>query len=122
MKPTIEDAVIALIEAQNNVRRLGRAIGEAMQASYETQTSNGGTYTDWLEAAYKREHENNGYTDAVYYVNHDDDVEGYLAEHCSHALRAHNLIQERKAARKQLGICRRRISVMGAALLRAREE
>ena len=50
-----------------------------------------------------------------YYINHDDDVESYLAETCEHCLKAHLAIQARKEARKRFGLAKRRITVMGAA-------
>lgn len=49
-----------------------------------------------------------------YYINHDDDVEGYLAETCDHCLKAHQAIQSKKAAKARFGIAKRRISVLGA--------
>lgn len=121
---TLEEAVIALVQAQNEVRRLGKAIGDAMNDSYAAQTQNGGEYTNWLELAYKWEvvPADTGWGEDRAYVNHDGDVEAYLAEHDPHALRAHRLIQERKEARKQLGIDRRRISVMGKTLIEEQGE
>ena len=121
---TLEEAVIALVQAQNEVRCLGRAISDALNDSYAAQTKNGGEYTDWLKLAYEHDYEGDGeYSDTAFeYINHDDDVEGYLAEHCPHALRAHHLIQERKEARKRLGIARRRLSVMGKALIKKQEQ
>ena len=121
---TLEEAVIALVQAQNEVRRLGKAIGDAINDSYAAQTENGGEYTNWLELAYKWEvvPADTGWGEDRAYVNHDGDVEAYLAEHDPHALRAHHLIQERKEARKRLGIARRRLSVMGKALIKKQEQ
>lgn len=120
----LEEAVVALVLAQNEVRRLGKAISDAMNDSYAAQTENGGEYTDWLKLAYEHDYEGEGqYSNTAFeYINHDGDVEGYLAEHCPHALRAHRLIQDRKEARKRLGIARRRITTMGKALLKKQEE
>jgi len=120
---TLEEAVIDLVRAQDEVRRLGKGIGQALGNSYDAQTAHGGEYVEYLKLAYEieRDYDGCGRMDA-YFANHDDDVEGYLAEHCPHALRAHHLIQERKEARKRLGIARRRISVMGKTLIKKQEE
>lgn len=120
---TLEEAVIALVRAGNEVRCLGKAIGHALDDSYAAQTENGGKYTNWLELAYKWEvvPADTGWGEDRAYVNHDGDVECYLAEHCPHALRAHRLIQDRKEARKRLGIARRRITTMGKALLKQQD-
>ena len=72
----------------------------------------------WLHRAYKieREHYGSGMYDE-YYAYHDDDVEGYLAENCRFALAAHQLIQERKEAKKALGIAKRRVTFLENRLL-----
>lgn len=70
-----------------------------------------------LKAAYAMDRgpSDSGYGEDRYYANHDDDVEGYLAEVCPHCLAAHLAIQKRKAARKRFGIAKRRITVLGKA-------
>ena len=72
----------------------------------------------WLHLAYQKEY---SVYEGMYYVNHDDDVRGYLAEHCGHALHAHDLIQARKELRKELGIAKRRVTFLGNKLLRSME-
>ncbi|MGB6103634.1 MAG: hypothetical protein WBF88_07270 [Pusillimonas sp.] len=120
---TIEEAVIELVRAQDEVRRLSKGIGQALGNSYDAQTANGGEYVEYLKLAYEieRDYDGCGRMD-VSFANHDDDVEGYLAEHCQHSLRAHHLIQKRKEARKRLSIARRRITVMGKTLIKKQEE
>lgn len=63
-----------------------------------------------------REHYGHGMYDD-YFTNHDDDVRGYLQEHCMHALRAHDNIEARKQARKELGIAKRRVTFLANRLL-----
>lgn len=122
---SLETAVIELVRAQDEVRRLGKEIGEALCKSEEAQgqVPFGGKSVNWLKMAYERDSEycHNTYSREYWYVNHDDDIEGYLAEHCEHALRAHLLILERKEARRRVGMVRRRISLMGRNLIKASE-
>jgi hypothetical protein len=124
---SLEIAVIELVRAQDEVRRLGKEIGDALCKSEEAQVASrqlGKQPTNWLKLAYERESEycHNTYTRHYWYVNHDDDIEGYLAEHCEHALRAHILILERKEARRQVGMARRRVSLIGRNLTKALEK
>lgn len=74
----------------------------------------------WLHRAYKieREHYGSGMYDD-YHAYHDDDVEGYLSENCQHALKAHQLIQERKEVKKALGVAKRRVTFLANRLLAA---
>lgn len=120
----LEAAVIAMIEAKDVVDGLSRQIGKAISQSWSAQDGPyGPAPKDWLKLAYERDYESDGcYGRQYYYVNHDDDVEGYLTENCQYALKAHLLIQERKEARKALAVARRRVSVMGRNLLKARTE
>lgn len=115
----LEEAVIALVRAKDEVRRLTTEIGNAI---FESQKAQGFDKQpiDWLKLAYERESEfcENTYSREYYYVNHEEDIEGYLAEHCEHALRAHHLIQERKEARRVVGAASRRVSVMGRNLIK----
>ncbi|WP_368655444.1 hypothetical protein ABRY94_11975 [Castellaniella ginsengisoli] len=122
----LEQAVIALVQAQDEVKRLGKEIGAAICRSEEAQGEM--IYpkepTNWLKLAYQREREaaDNGYGWEYYYVNHDDDIEGYLAEHSPHALQAHLLIQQRREARRVVGAARRRVSLIGRNLVKARTQ
>ncbi|QCP82379.1 hypothetical protein D0C27_11005 [Alcaligenes faecalis] len=118
----LEAAVIAMVEAKDVVdgfsRQIGKAISESLSVQYRPY---GPEPKDWLKLAYERDYESDGcYGRQYYYVNHDDDIEGYLAGNCEHALKAHQLIQERKEARKALAIARRRVSAMGRNLIKAR--
>ncbi len=118
----LEEALIALVLAKDEVRRLTTEIGNAIFESHKAQGLDKQPI-DWLKLAYERDRESDGsYGWVDYYVNHDDDIEGYLAEHCEHSLRAHRLIQERKAARRLVGTASRRVSVMGRNLVKGLEQ
>lgn len=112
-----EQALIAYAKARNDVARLSKLIGEALLYSFESQPK--GEDIDWLANAYEMQQgpADHGHGWVKTYTHHDNDVEGYLGEHCQHALRAHLLIQERKQARKQLGIAKRRLTVIANGLL-----
>lgn len=121
---SLEEAVVELVKAQDAVKCLTKQIVAAMDESINAQVSaeSGNPYepVDWLKLAWAMEWEpaDCGYGRQRYFVNHDDDVLGYLEQNCPHALRAHLLIQDRKAARRVLGAAKRRVSVMGRALLK----
>lgn len=68
----------------------------------------------WLHLAY--ECQETPY-DGVMYKNHDNDIEGFLAEKCHHALSAHKLIQDRKKLRHEHGIAKRRLTLLSNKLL-----
>lgn len=126
-------ALMELAKAQKAVKEINRQIGEALYESYKAMQD--GFPKDWngypmlpdgwseswgnrnqhLVAAYEQVHEHGDW----YYANHDDDVRGYLAEHCEHALRAHDLIQDRRALRQALGVAKRRVTFLGNRLLLA---
>ena len=128
-------ALLALAKAQRDHHAINRQIGEALSASHlaaqdtwpkesgyapvPPEEWKGGAKNGWLVLAYevKREHYGSGVFDS-YFANHDEDVEGYLAENCQHALRAHQLIQERKPIRKALGIAKRRVTFLANQLLK----
>lgn len=115
----IKSALIELSYARSLIACLSKQIGDAMQASYESQTANGGKYTDWIALAYKTTTDDSDWGGSItVHENHDGDVAFYLNEHCQHMLRAHLLIQERKAARKRLGIARRCVTVISNRLAR----
>ena len=120
----LEAAVVDLVRAQDEVRRLSREIGDAIWKSHDAQGQMpfGKLPIDWLKLAYERDYESDGsYGRQYYYVNHEEDVEGYLAEHCEHALRAHLLIQKRREAKRKVGTMRRRVSLMGRNLIKGME-
>lgn len=113
-----EQFLIELSRASAEVKRLSAAIGDALSSSIEEQQADGGLYTDHLNAAYQIEYEEDDFTGRTrrYHANHDGDVAAYLAARCKHSLRAHELIQERKAARKRLGIARRNVTSLSNRL------
>ena len=114
-----EKALVELVKAQQSVREINKKIGEALGQSFDTAEDRDRwkpiNKNKWLVLAYEREYEpHEGY----YFVNHEEDVEGYLAEHCQHALRAHQLIQARKPLKQALGVARRRVTVLANRLAR----
>lgn len=124
-------ALLELAKAQKAVKEINKQIGQALYDSYKAMED--GLPKDWsgypmfpdnwseawgarnqhLVAAYDQVHEHGEW----YYANHEDDVRGYLHDHCEHALRAHDLIQERRALRQALGVAKRRVSFLGNRLL-----
>ena len=113
---------LALIEysrASARVKDLSGRIGDAISASMWKQAEDKGGMlgtvetTDWLANAYAHV---TGPDGEVRYEHHDGDVEKYLGERCMYALLAHQLIQERKLARKALGIAKRRVNVIAKKL------
>ena len=129
----IEKALVELALAQRRLTEINKQIGAALVESYlEAEKTwakeygfnpvppkewESGGKNGWLVLAYQieREHYGSGVFD-TYYANHDGDVEGFLAEKCQHALRAHQLIQQRKSLRKALGIAKRRVTFMANRL------
>lgn len=123
-------ACVEYVAAKDEIKRLGKAIGAALEActsaradalfksgnfrarfSAEAKAHDDGTH---LKTAYSMAQDPDSYY-GVFYEHHDGDVEEYLRGVCLHCLKAHQLIQERKAARKRFGIAKRRISMLGRA-------
>ena len=117
-----EAALIELSRAKAAVSELTTQIGDASKASFDAQTADGGKYIDWLNMAYQMTYEETdwGGTEKSH-VHHDGDPAEYLREKCVHSLRAHELIQLRKLARKRLGLAKRRITVMANTLAKHQE-
>lgn len=113
----LEEALVKWIRARDAVNAISKQIGSALYDSLEAMTYDqreNMKRNHWLELAYERKYE--GPYEGWYYVNHEDDVEGFLAENCKHALLAHRLIQQRKPLLVALGVAKRRVSVMARAL------
>lgn len=130
MTDKYRDACAEYAKASAEVRRLGKAIGDAIRECYISQDAvwnkeHPDTWmripdaVDHLKLAYAMEREQSdcGYGFQRYFANHDGDVEGYLAEKCPHCYAAHMAIQERKKARQRLGVAKRRIGALGRAAL-----
>jgi len=117
-----ESAILRLAQARAVVAGLSRKIGKALQACSDQQCAKDPecVSVNHLKAAYAitREKGGEGYPAEVYFDNHDGDAGAYLAEICPYCHAAHEAIQERKLARKQHGIAKRRISVMGSTMLK----
>ena len=74
---------------------------------------------DHLKDAYAMTHDEDDDGDpVVYHENHDGDAGAYLSTVCPHCRAAHDAIQERKLAKKQYGIAKRRISLMGSTMVK----
>jgi hypothetical protein len=108
-------AVVDYYLSQQEVKRLSQAIGSALADCYETQCPPGSDtkIVEHLKDAYTLDCDNEDYG-RRYLTNGDPAL--YLAETCPHCLAAHNLIQDRKAARKRFGIAKRRVSMLGRSL------
>lgn len=114
----LEEALVEWVRAKDAVRDINKQIGDALSesamAAPDADTWKPINKNKWLTLAYDQAYE--GPYDGYYYVNHEEDVEGFLSENCKHALRAHELIQQRKPLRAALGVAKRRVSVMARAL------
>lgn len=114
-----EKALVDLAKAQQRVREATKQISDALEKSFEAAEDRENwkpvNKNKWLTLAYKMEYEP---YEGSYFVNHEQDVEGYLAEHCQHALRAHQLIQARKPLKQALGVAKRRVSALANRLAR----
>lgn len=114
----LEIALIEWARAKEAVRSIDKQIGDALSesamAAPDADTWKPLNKNKWLTLAYERAYE--GPYDGYYYVNHEEDVEGFLAENCKHALRAHELIQQRKPLRAALGVAKRRLSLLATNL------
>lgn len=125
-----QQAILALNVAVQEVSRLSEEIGKAIEASLVAQDPPEGVISyrhqsiNWLERAYQMEYEEETpYSDGEkVYVHHDGDVDKYLAANCPHALRAHQLIQQRKAAKKNRASARRWITKLGKELAATTKE
>lgn len=93
-------------------KQIGEALGDSVIAAPDGDKWEG--KNKWLKLAYEQKYA--GPYEGWYYVNHEDDIEGFLAENCHHALRAHQLIQARKPLRKALGTAKRRVSLIANRL------
>lgn len=123
-------ACVEYVAAKDEIKRLGKAIGAAREdcqtaqaAQYLREHPEKGIFdatsavkVDHLSLAYEMTADPEGYDfGSMYFVHHDGDVEEYLRGVCLHCLKAHQLVQSRKEARKRFGIAKRRISMLGRA-------
>jgi hypothetical protein len=106
-------ACIEYAKWQRETKRLTRKLSEAFADCPASKRGDG--KSEHLLSAYAVVYEEDGHSwrRAVQFENHDGDVDGYLAEVCPACHRAHLIIQERKVAKKQFGIAKRRISLLG---------
>lgn len=100
------------VKWQLEIKKLSKKIGESLSGCFWEQNRNG--------AQSPETHLKHAYTLGVYdpenerivYIN--DTPEEYLKKTCNYCYQAHLLIQQRKEARKQFGITKRRITMLGA--------
>lgn len=117
-----ELAIFELARTRSIVESLSRSIGDSLGACFDAQVAinKNATIVHHLEDAYKMTYGEAEWGDErVFFDHHDGDAGAYLAAICHHCLAAHNAIQDRKLARKQYGIAKRRVSVMGSRMLKA---
>ena len=113
-----ELAILQLAQTRAAVETLSHQIGEALggcEAQQLRETSQ--NTAAHLKDAYAILRDDDG---DAYYVNHDGDAGAYLSTVCPHCRDAHDAIQERKLAKKQYGIAKRRVSLMGTRMLKAK--
>ncbi|CAO3886250.1 hypothetical protein [Achromobacter mucicolens] len=102
-----QQAILALNLAVQEVNRLSDEIGKSIEASLVAQDAPDGVISyrhqsiNWLERAYALDYDDDG---DRRHAHHDGDVDAYLAANCQHALLAHQLIQQRKQAKKARAI------------------
>lgn len=114
-----EEALLNLAKTKLAVatinEQIANALSDSREAAYLKDDIWESPKNKWLELAYQRTYDPD---DGYYYDNHDYDVEGFLAERCPHALRAHQLIQQRKPLIKARGTAQARVTALGNQLLK----
>ena len=116
-----EMAILQLAQARALVGALSRRIGDALGACHSQQTNQAFSddFVDHLKNAYSMTRDEDQWGQPVtYFENHDGDAGAYLSTVCPHCRAAHDAIQERKLAKKQYGIAKRRISLMGSTMVK----
>ena len=117
-----ETAILQLAQTRAAVAAASLRIGEALAAcNYQQEHDNpDGTFVDHLKDAYHMTADENedGGSSERYFVNHEGDAGAYLSGVCPNCRKAHDAIQDRKLARKQYGIAKRRVSLMGTTMLK----
>lgn len=112
-----EMAILQLAQTRAAVKSLSARIGDALGACHSRQMSQDldNKFEDHLKDAYSILWDDDG---DAYFEHHDGDAGAYLSTVCPHCLAAHNAIQDRKLAKKQYGIAKRRVSVMGSTMVK----
>lgn len=104
-----------LVAANSEVKRLSRQIGESLSecqmAKDATEYGPKGPITH-LSLAYASESVEN---DNGWGGTHKEWNSQHLLDDCQHCMAAHVAIQERKVARKRLGVARRAVTMIGRA-------
>ncbi len=99
------------VKWKSKIKELSNSVGESLSGCFWEQHNKG--------VKSPENHLKHAYGLGVYdpenerFVYPNGTPEEYLKETCNHCYQAHLLIQERKEARKQFGIAKRRISMLG---------
>ena len=113
----IESALVELVKANLRIKEFNKLIAheffKSWEASEDRDSWKPANKNKWLVLAYQMEY---SWDEGHYFSNHEDDVEGFLEGNCIYALKAHQLIQERKPLKKALGIAKRRVSFIANRL------
>ena len=122
-------AISGYEKARQEILRITKDIGQAIESSECACKYSGGLFGDNQDclSAYYQYRKNAALIDeceSSHYHEAGDDVCGHeLFDSepvlCSSCLKVDNLVQERKRAKKQFGIEKRRISALGRAMLSA---
>lgn len=118
-------AILQLAQTRADVEACSSRIRTALDGCDMQQQRNNGdrdfVVADHLKDAYHMTSDENedGGSSERYFVNHEGDAGAYLSSVCGYCRKAHDAIQDRKAARKEYGIAKRRVSLMGSAMLKA---
>lgn len=114
-----EMAILQLAQARAAVEALSCRIGDALKSCNDQQVNDAQDcntiLVHHLENAYAILRDDDG---DAYFEHHDGDAGAYLSTVCPHCRAAHDAIQERKLAKKQYGIAKRRISLMGSTMIK----
>lgn len=126
-----ENALLQLAIVKKSLKLNNQSLSEALQESYST--ANDALPKDELglpifDYVFEKEWITNKwlkivYTPEVYYDGsasyfEEEEIRDFLSNNCMHALRAHDLIQERKELKKNLGVAKRRVTFLANQLLK----
>jgi hypothetical protein len=118
-------ALIEYVKAKDAVSALSKRITVCIDNSRLAQhdVAPDDVPIDYLERAYMIDSVEEGVDEITrFYPYHDGDIVAYLTKSCQHALIAHLLIQERKLARKRLGVAKMRLTILGRNLMNAQSQ
>jgi hypothetical protein len=114
----IKETLINYAILRKEIDAINKRIGKHLYKSWEnlppdTEYDNVKHY--WLSKAYAGGYQRD---EGFMFINHSDDVEGYLEENCLEALAAHRLIQQRKPLKKEFGRAKAKLTKLSFHLLK----